>query len=127
MANYTSAQSHGFLDQVNVHRDHAADMIKEWLQDAQRGNATIYVNGQQIPISVKHLSPYLNNTVAPIIFPQGPDAIEVIRTKAPNTFWKPQVSKEIIRTFIFSTNKSELIEVAGQMEPVQYLIQDAID
>ena len=127
MANYTSAQSHGFLDQVNVHRDHAADMIKEWLQNASRGNATIYINGQQIPISVKRLSPCLNDTVAPIIFPQGPDAIETIRSKAPNTFWKPQVSKEIIRTFIFSTSKSELTEVAGQMKPVQYLIQDAID
>ncbi|MDN0052740.1 hypothetical protein QVN91_07180 [Bacteroides caecigallinarum] len=127
MANYTSAQSHGFLDQVNVHRDHAADMIKEWLQNASRGNATVYINGQQIPISVKRLSPCLNDTVAPIIFPQGPDAIETIRSKAPNTFWKPQVSKEIIRTFIFSTSKSELTEVAGQMKPVQYLIQDAID
>lgn len=85
------------------------------------------INGQQIPISVKRLSPCLNDTVAPIIFPQGPDAIETIRSKAPNTFWKPQVSKEIIRTFIFSTSKSELTEVAGQMKPVQYLIQDAID
>lgn len=127
MANYTSAQSHGFLDQVNVHRDHAADMIKEWLQDAQRGNANIYINSQLIPIPVRHLSQIINSAISPIIFPYGPDAIEAIRTKAPNTFWKPQVSKEIIRTFIFGTNKSELTEVAGQMKPVQYLIQDAID
>ena len=126
MANYTSAQSHGFLDQVNVHRDHAADMIKEWLQAAQRGNASIYVNGQFIPISVKHLSSMLNNNVAPIIFPKGPDALELIRSKAPNTFWKPQVSKEIIRTFIFSTTKTELLDVAGQMKPVQYLVQEAL-
>ncbi len=127
MANYTSAQSHGFLDQVNVHRDHAADMIKEWLQGAQRGNASIYVNGKFIPISVKHLSSMLNNSVAPIIFPMGPDAVEVIRSKAPNTFWKPQVSKEIIRTFIFSSTKTELLDIAGQMKPVQYLVQDVLD
>ena len=127
MANYSAAQSHGFLDQVKVHSDHAKDMIKEWLQNAQRGNATIYINGEQIPISVKHLSSNLNNIVAPIIFPLGPDAVEVLRTKAPNTFWNPQVSKEIIRTFIFSTTKTEAINVAGQMKPIQYLIQDAID
>lgn len=127
MANYTSAQSHGFIDQVNVHRDHAADMIKEWLQNAQRGNASIYVNGQFIPFSVKHLSSMLNNNVAPIIFPKGPDALEVIRSKSPNTFWKPQVSKEIIRTFIFSNTKAEMLDVAGQMKPVQYLVQDALD
>lgn len=127
MANYTSASNHGFVDQVNVHRGHAFDMIKEWLQNAQRGNATIYVNGESLPLSIKHLSSSLNTLVAPIIFPQGPDALEALRTKAPSTFWKPQVSKEIIRTFIFATTKSELLDVNGVMKPVQWLIQDAID
>ncbi|MCD8289966.1 MAG: hypothetical protein LUC91_00505, partial [Prevotella sp.] len=37
MANYTVAQKHGFLDQMNVHRDHAAGMIKDWMQNIQRG------------------------------------------------------------------------------------------
>ncbi len=127
MANYTAAQSHGFLDQVNVHRDHAAEMIKEWMIATQRGNATIYINDARIPISVKHLSSQLNNIIAPIIFPNGPDAVELLRTKAPNTFWKPQVSKEIIRTFVFATSKEDTLKVAGQMKPVQYLIQDAVD
>lgn len=127
MANYTAAQSHGFLDQVNVHRDHAAEMIKEWLQSAQRGNASIYVNGKFIPLSVKHLSSMLNDEVAPIIFSKGPDAINLLRSKAANTFWKPQVSKEIIRTFLFSTTKSEVINVTSQMRHVQFLIQDALD
>lgn len=127
MANYTAAQSHGFLDQVNVHCDHAKEMIKEWMQNAQRGNATIYVNGELIPISVKHLSTNLNNIIAPAIYPSGPDAIEMLRQKAPATFWKSQVSKEIIRTFIFATTKAEATDVAGQMKPVQYLIQDVLD
>lgn len=127
MANYTSAQSHGFLDQVNVHRDHAESMIKEWMSTAQRGNATIYVNGEMYPLSVKHLSSELNNSIAPKVFPYGPDAIEQIRSKAPNTFWKPQVSKEIIRSFIFYTSKTELTQLAGQMRPIQYLIQDVLD
>lgn len=127
MANYTAAQSHGFLDQVNVHRDHAAGMIKDWMSSALRGNANIYVNGQLIPLSVKHLSSALNGIVAPVIFPMGPDAVELLRSKAPGTFWKPQTSKEIIRTFIFGSTKSEVTDVAGQMKPVQYLIQDVLD
>lgn len=127
MANYSAAQSHGFLDQVNVHRDHAIEMIKEWMLATQRGNATVYLNGEQIPISVKHLSSQLNNIIAPLIFPNGPDAIEMLRAKAPNTFWKQQVSKEIIRTFVFATSKAEALNVNGPMKPVQYLIQDAVD
>lgn len=127
MANYSAAQSHGFLDQLNVHREHAIDMIKEWMLATQRGNAIIYLNGEQIPISVKHLSSQLNNIIAPLIFPKGPDAIEMLRAKAPSTFWKQQVSKEIIRTFVFATSKAEALSVNGPMKPVQYLIQDAVD
>lgn len=127
MANYTAAQKLGFLDQVNVHRDHASDMIKEWLTNAQRNNAHIYVNGQDIPISVKHLTSQLNNNIAPIVFPLGPDAIEKLRLKAPNPFWNPQVSKEIVRTFMFATTKGEIASLANPRNNLQYLIQDCLD
>lgn len=127
MANYTAAQSHGFLDQVNVHRDHAAGMIKNWMEEAQRGNARIYVNKENIPVSVKHLSSMLNDVVSPIVFPTGPDAVEALRKKSPNTFWKPQVSREIIRAFIFNTTKTELSQLNGPMRPIQHLIQDVLD
>lgn len=127
MANYTAAQSHGFLDQVNVHRGHAAGMIKNWMEEAQRGNAIIYVNADNQPISAKHLSSMLNDVIAPIVFPNGPDAVEALRKKSPNTFWKPQVSKEIIRAFIFNTTKSELSQLTGPMRPIQHLIQDVLD
>lgn len=127
MANYTAAQNHGFLEQVNVHREHAAEMIKEWLIRAQRGNATLYVNGETIPMSVKHLSSTLNNIVAPRVFPKGPDALEIVRQRSPQTFWKPQVSKEIIRKVIFATTKTELDELIAAMAPFKFVIQDALD
>lgn len=127
MASYKSAGNHGFNDQADVHRNHAIDMIKEWMQTALRGNATIFVNGKTISFSIKHLSTTLNSTVAPIIFPKGPDALEVLRTSAVSTFWKPQVSKEIIRTFLFSTSKTDLLDVNGVMKPVKLFIQDALD
>lgn len=127
MANYSAAQSHGFLDQVNVHRDHAAGMIKNWMEEAQRGNARIYVNKENLAISSKHLSSMLNDVIAPIVYPCGPDAVEALRKKSPNTFWKSQVSKEIIRAFIFNTTKSELSQLTGQMRPIQHLIQEVLD
>lgn len=127
MASYKAAGNHGFMDQVNVHRDHALEMIKEWMQNALRGNATVWVNGESVPISIKHLPSVLNGFVAPVIYPKGPDAWEPLRQKAPGTFWKPQVSKEMIRNFIFGTTKSEVLELNGMMKPVQHLIQDALD
>lgn len=55
-ANYACASSHGFLDQQKVHRDHAVSMVKEWMDSVQRGNAVVYINGEEKqPISVKHL------------------------------------------------------------------------
>lgn len=127
MANYKTAANHGYEDQVNVHRDHAIDMIKEWMQNALRGNAVIWINGNTVPISIKHLSSTLNNVVAPRIFPDGPDSVEILRMRAPSTFWKQQVSKEMIRKFIFAKSRTELLEVNGLMKPVQYLVQDVLD
>lgn len=127
MANYTAAQKHGFLEQVNAHRDHATEMIKEWMQNAQRGNATIYVNGKIIPLSVKHLSSQLNGIIAPIIFTKGPDALELLRSKAPNPFWRTQVSKEIIRAFMYATTKSEIAALANPRNHLQHLIQQVLD
>lgn len=127
MANYKTSNNHGFVDQMNVHRDHAVDMIKEWMQDASRGNAIVWVNGNMTPISIKHLSSTLNSVVAPRIFPNGPDSLELLRMRAPSTFWKPQVSKEMIRKFIFAKSKTELLEVNGLMKPIQFLVQDVLD
>lgn len=127
MANYSVAQSHGFLDQVNVHREHAAEMIKEWLQTALRNNAQVFINGQPIGIAVKHLTSQLNNIIAPLIFSKGPDAIEILRQKAPNPFWKGQVSKEMARAFMFATTKSEIAALPNPKNNLQYLIQECLD
>ena len=127
-ANYACASSHGFLDQQKVHKDHAMAMVKEWMESVQRNNAIVYINGEdKQPISVKHLSYAINSSIAPIIFPYGPDAHEILRQKAPSTFWKQQNSKEMVRTFLFATTKSEFFSINQQMRPIQYLIQDCLD
>ncbi len=127
-ANYACASSHGFIDQQKVHRDHAVSMVKEWMDSAQRGNATYYINGvEKQPISVKHLSSTVNNEIAPTIFPYGPDACKLLREKTPSTFWRQQNSKEIVRTFIFATSKEDFATITAQMRPIQYLVQECLD
>ena len=130
-ANYACASSHGFVDQTKIHRDHAIGMVKDWMDSAQRNNATIYINtdnGKEIqPISVKHLSSVVNSSITSIIYKYAPDALEVLRQKAPSTFWKAQNSKEIVRTFLFANTKQEFANVTAQMRPIQYLIQDCLD
>lgn len=130
-ANYACASSHGFVDQTKVHRDHAVSMVKEWMDSAQRNNAIIYINTEngeeKQPISVKHLSSAVNSSITPIIYKYAPDAHEMLRQKAPSTFWKAQNSKEIVRTFLFATTKEEFTKVTAQMRPIQYLIQDCLD
>lgn len=127
-ANYACANSHGFIDQQKVHRDHAVSMVKEWMDNVQRGNATVYINGvEEQPISVKHLSSIVNNVIAPEVFPYGPDACELLRVKAPSTFWRQQNSKEIVRTLLFTESKEELVKITAQMRPIQFLLQECLD
>ena len=127
-ANYACASSHGFLDQQKVHRDHAVSMVKEWMDSVQRGNAVVYINGEEKqPISVKHLSSIVNSVISPTLFPYGPDACELLRQKSPSTFWRQQNSKEIVRTFLFATSKDELANISAQMRPIQYLVQECLD
>ncbi len=127
-ANYACASSHGFIDQQKVHRDHAVSMVKEWMDSVQRGNATVYIHGEEKqPVSVKHLSTIVNSVIAPAIFPYGPDACELLRQKSPVTFWRQQNSKEIVRTFMFATSKEEFSAITSQMRPVQYLVQECLD
>ena len=119
------------IDKTKVHRDHAVSMVKEWMEAAQRNNATVYINtgkkSFQQPISVKHLSSIVNSVISPTIYPYAPDSCEILRQKAPSTFWKAQNSKEIVRTFLFATTKEEISQVTAQMRPIQYLIQDCLD
>ena len=127
MANYTVAQQHGLIEQVNVHRHHAIEMIEDWLTTAQRQNATIYVNGEERAISAKKMTSEINDFVAPFIFPAGPDAVRILREKAPQPFWNPQVSKDIITRVMSATSKGDISAMANPRNHIQYLIQDCLD
>lgn len=130
-ANFACANSHGFIDQTKVHRDHSVNMVKEWMEAILRNNATVYINTEKEPfkhsIPVKYLSVIVNTAISPVIYPYAPDSCQTLMLKAPSTFWKAQNSKEIVRTFLFATTKEEISQVTAQMRPIQYLIQDCLD
>lgn len=128
-ANYACASSHGFTDQQTVHRDHAVGMVKEWIERVMRNNALIFIHGEKesLSISMRHLSNIINVSIAPIIFPSGPDACEKLRNKAATTFWKQQNSKEAVRSFLFMESKEEIEGLTAQMRPLKHLIQDCLD
>jgi len=127
-ANYACASSHNLLDQQKVHRNHAILMVKEWMESVQRNNAIVYINGEESqPISIRHLSSIVNSSISPIIYKYSPDAHELLRQKAPSTFWRQQNSKEIVRTFLFATSKDDFTNINNQMRPIQWLIQDCLD
>ena len=127
MASSGAASKHNFMDQADKHRKDAMGTVKAWVEEALRGNVTIMFNGNEIQASSKRLASTLNEEIAPKIFSAGPDAVDILRKKSPTTFWKPQVSKEMIRSFIFGTSKQEILSLNAVMRPVQYLLQDVLD
>lgn len=127
MASAGAASKHNFMDQAEKHRKDAIGTVKTWVDEALRGNVNIMFNGKKIQASAKRLASTLNDEIAPVIFTAGPDAVDILRKKAPTTFWKPQVSKEMIRSFIFGTSKQDILTLNAVMRPVQYLLQDAVE
>lgn len=126
-ANYACASSHGFVDQTVVHRNHAISMVKDWLEAAQRGNATIYINGaENQPISMKYLPETIKTTITLLVFPYAPDAHARLRQMALSTFWKAN-PREMVRTFLFATSKADFQNLTSQMKPILHLLQDCLD
>lgn len=126
-ANLACASSHGFVDQMTTHRKHASDLVKDYIARVGRGNATVYINGQAFPISMKHFSSEFNDKLSPVIFFNAPEALEILRKKAAQTFWANKTSKEIVRRVLFSQTKGEIWDGMAQASPIRFLLQDSIE
>ncbi len=131
MANHDCAGSHGFADQKASHRRHAADLVKDYLARVVRGNATAYVNGKTFPVTMKRFSSECNDRLSPAVFSCGPEALEKLRQRAPQTFWQRKAAREIVRQVLFAQSKEEVWEkngkANGQVKPIQYFLQDSVD
>ncbi|MCD8287173.1 MAG: hypothetical protein LUD50_08125 [Clostridia bacterium] len=126
MALAEAATTYSHFEEARTHKENALSIINEWMTRAKRGNAIIYINGRELQISINDLANKLNSEIGPSIFPKGADSLESLRNAAA-TFWRPQVSRDIIRRFLSVNNKEELLNINGAARPVYYLIQEVLD
>lgn len=128
MANAQCAARHNLADQRTAHDKNAQAMIADWMKDIRRGNFTVYVKGEVEMFSTMKLATTLNGSISPLIFNCGAEALDLLRTRAPKTFWKNQQAKETAKNILmFNTLDEILSKATGPAMPLKFLFQDAVD
>ena len=132
-ANAQCAQRHGFADQMNSHSENADKMIKEWVESAMKGIVYIYVNKATTtttPLSIDagRITSFINSSIAPMIFPAGPEGLELIRLKSSTTYWKKQFVKATVEAVLQFNTKQEVCDrCKGPAMHMNFLLQDSVD
>lgn len=128
MANAQCASRHNLADQRAAHDKNAQAMIADWMRDVRRGNFTVFVNGIHETFSTMKLVTAVNSTIATVVFSRGAEALDLLRTRAPKTFWKNQQAKETAKNILLYNTYDEIISKAtGPALPLKFLFQDAVD
>ena len=74
------------------------------------------------------LATTLNGSISPLVFNCGAEALDLLRTRAPKTFWKNQQAKETAKNILmFNTLDEILSKATGPAMPLKFLFQDAVD
>ena len=127
-ANATCAQSHNLPDQQKVHIEQSAGMIKEWLKKIKLSNFTSYLNSVQDVCAVNKIVSTINSIIAPAIFNQGLESLELIRTRSSNTYWAKQSAAKVVDNVLSYNSKSDIVKTCGgQYLHVNFLLQDSVD
>lgn len=128
MANAQCAQKHNLPDQQQAHLKNAQAMISDWMKDVRRNNFKAYIKGNMENFATMKMTQAINSVFSPTIFNKGVETLELLRTRAPKTFWKVQQTKETARSFLLNNTLDEILSKAiGQASPLKYLMQDAVD
>lgn len=128
MANAQCAARHNLIDQRAAHEKNAIAMITDWMKNLRRGNFTIYVKGNIDTFSTMKFATTLNASISPLVFSRGAEALDILRTRAPKTFWKNQQTKETAKNVLmFNTLEEILNKATGPATPLKFLFQDAVD
>lgn len=78
--------------------------------------------------STMKLATTLNGRISPLVFNCGAEALDLLRTRAPKTFWKNQQAKETAKNILmFNTLDEILTKATGPAMPLKFLFQDAVD
>lgn len=127
-ANATCAQRHGLANQQKTYTKSASEMIMGWLGEIRGGNVTFCLRDDELTISGTRLASTINNSIAPAIFTSGPEALEIIRTRSSNTFWrKSSVKATVDNVLSFHTKEDIIAKCGGPAKHVEYLLQDSVD
>lgn len=133
-ANAQCAQRHGFADQMKSHTDNAEQMVKEWVESTMRGIAYIYIGGKQmstsetLSIDAGRITSFINSSIAPMIFPAGPEGLELIRLKSSTHYWKKQFVKATVEAVLQFNTKQEVCDrCKGPAMHMNFLLQDSVD
>ncbi len=127
-ANATCAQKHGLANQQKTYAKNAGDMITAWLNDIRGGNVTFCLRDDELTNSGTRFASTINISVAPTIFSSGPEALDIIRTRSSNTFWKKASVKATVDAVLSFPTKEEIVaKCGGPAKHVEYLLQDSVD
>jgi hypothetical protein len=127
-ANAACARKHGFTDQTKSHVDNAKAIISDWMRQIKTGVCTVYVQNYKESISSRQLAACINSAIAPRIYTQGPESLDIIRTKSTSTYWVKQHSKGTADNVLsFSTKEDISDRCNGPAKHMAMLLQDAVD
>ncbi len=127
-ANASCAQKHNLSDQQKVHTDSSSEMIKEWIKEIKRDNFSFYLNGKQDMNAVNKLVTSINSCISPTIFFNGPESLDLIKTRSSNTYWVKLSAKQVVDTILsYNTKGDVLSKITAQSSHVSFLLQDSVD
>lgn len=127
-ANAQCAQRHGFADQMNSHSENADKIVKDWVDSALKGVVYFYLDGQPLSIGGNNLSSFINSSVTPVLYPSGPEGLELIRIKYSRTYWEKKYARATVEAVLQYNTKQEVIEhCKGPAMHVPFLLQDSVD
>lgn len=127
-ANALCASKHGYAEQTKSHTDNAKAIISDWMKNIRSGTCTIYLQGDSATISARTIASAVNSTVATKIFAHGPESLEILRQRAPQTCWVQQHSKGTADNVLSFNTKEEIVSrCTGPAKHMALLLQDSVD
>lgn len=127
-ANALCANKHGLSEQAKSHTDNAKAIIEDWIHSIKTGVCSVFLPGENTSVNARQLATIINSVVATKIFNRGPESLEILRLKAPQTCWVKQHSKGTADNVLSFNTKEEISKrCIGPAKHMMLLLQDSVD
>ena len=127
-ANASCANKHGFGEQSKSHTDNAKAIIEDYIRSIKTGVCTIFLPNLCESVNARQMASTINTVIATQIFSHGPESLEILRLKAPQTCWVKQHSKGTADNVLSFNTKEEISERCnGPAKHMMLLLQDSVD